>query len=124
MYIFSKAIDILLKEFPELRQFYDDDYEDLMYLFYETEFGNYVMKNVLEHNEVELRKIFDFTERLFTDGDEKMKNLAGVGIVERLYFEKEFMVRYEFLSKYLGQLTRTSFEDSIEWFKNYKESTE
>ena len=112
-YKYVDANNILFKESSELLQFYDDFYEDLRYQFYETEFGEFIMRMVYAKNYSVLSKIFDFTERLFIHGAEKMKTLAGVGIVENMYYERDFMNEYEELSKYFGPLTKQSFENWI-----------
>ena len=47
---------------------------------------------------------------MLANGDDEIKNLIGVAIIESLYFEKDSKTK-EILLKYSGELTKKSFED-------------
>ena len=114
MYNYSESINLLLNAFPKLKSIYEeniDDYEGLPYVFYESVFVKYIMDKIHSHSEAELSSIFDFVENLLLNGDEEIRNLVGVAVIESLYYEKEFMKLNESLLKFYGELTAKSFED-------------
>lgn len=122
MYYYADAINLLINKFPELKPIYEDgidDYMDLPYIFYEPVFGKYIIDKIIARNKSELSSIFDFVEDLLLNGDEDIKNLAEVAIIERLYsklyFDQKFAEYIEFASKFYGELTKKSFDDYINW---------
>ena len=113
MYKYKEAINILINNFSELRKVYEeniDDYEDLPYVFYESVFVKFILDKVNCCDEDKLKTIFIFVEDMLANGDDEIKNLIGVAIIESLYFEKDSKTK-EILLKYSGELTKKSFED-------------
>jgi len=114
MYNYSESIKILTTKFPILKAAYEDDieyYEDLPYVFYEDVFIKHIMDKTQSNDEVELRNIFNFVEDMLFNGDDEIKNLIGVAVVESLYYENDFAWNDKSLSKMYGALTKKSFED-------------
>ena len=114
MYNYSESIKILTTKFPILKAAYEDDieyYEDLPYVFYEDVFIKHIMDKTQSNDEAELRNIFNFVEDMLFNGDDEIKNLIGVAVVESLYYENDFAWNDKSLSKMYGALTKKSFED-------------
>jgi len=115
MLVQADANDLLMNEFEEARIAFDED--DVGYCvgtthcFYFETFVPLVISYLNEKREEELKKAFVFIERLFTDGDEYIKNLADVSIVESLYYEPDYEKYKEKIFSLCGVLTRKSFED-------------
>lgn len=115
---YNTANHLLINEFPEMKPLYyaeENYYHDLLYCFYEGEFVPYIMKQLRQGDKQTLEKIWRFVERLFAEGDDGLVNLAGVAIVESLYFEKDFDSLKEIIFSYCGELTKQSFIDCIEY---------
>ena len=118
MYIFQDAIKILTEQFPEMKKIFEADeeeYFDVQYGFYETEFAKYITSKLRGEDWQEVQKIFDFVEDMFLNGDNEIKNLVGVAIVESIFFEKDFKELYPVILKYCGEKTKESFEDCINY---------
>ena len=116
MHNYSDSISILLEKFPALKPIYEEgiyDYEDLPYVFYESVFVRYITDKAKSFDEVELSNIFNFVEELLVEGDEELKNLIGVAVIESLYHEKHFCELNMLLSKFYGDLTKMSFDDCL-----------
>ena len=114
MYNYGDSICILLERFPALIPIYKEgiyDYENLPYVFYESVFVRYITDKAKTFDEIELSNIFNFVEELLVDGDEELKNLIGVAVIESLYHEKHFSELNMLLSKFYGELTKMSFDD-------------
>lgn len=77
------------------------------------------MKIVINNNyaKEQLQKIFEFVEYLLANGDEKTQNLVEVSVIESLFFEKDFMIKFDNLSKLFGEKTLNSFKKCIEYKK-------
>jgi len=128
----SNACHVLMNEFEAMKKAYDNDedgYDDLAHSFYDEKFVPYIVKQLNENNETELKKIFALVERLFNEGDEYAVNVADVSIVESLYYEKEYEGKYkEKIFSLCGNLTRKSFDrmdeddSAVDDAANYKES--
>jgi hypothetical protein len=88
-----------------------EEYRDLPYAFYESEFVPFIMTQLQLNNLPMLSKIFGFIERLFSDGDEMTANLAEVAIVESLFFENDYSKYENMILSLCGEKTRKSFED-------------
>ena len=111
----SEVNSVLMDEFEAMKKAYygdEDGYDDLAHCFYDNEFVPYIVKHLDENNEAELKKIFAFIEKLFSEGDEYVINVADVSIVESLYYKKEYEGKYkEKIYALCGELTRKSFDD-------------
>jgi len=117
MYNYKEANEILTNKFPEMKKIYESDieeYKNLFYYFYETEFVKYIIDKIIKNDEQELMKIFDFIEDMFANGDDEIVNLVGVAIVESLFFEKNFNELYITIKKYCGERTLKSFENCFQ----------
>jgi hypothetical protein len=90
-----------------------EDYDGLPYVFYESVFVKYVVKKIQISDETELGIIFAFIEDLLWHGDEAIKNLVGVAVIESLYYEEQFMEFNEFVSKFYGEMTAKCFDDTL-----------
>lgn len=113
MYKYKEAINILINRFSELREVYEknvSDYEGLPYVFYESVFLKYILDIATNRDDDKLRKIFLLIEDILSSGDEEIKNLIGVSIVESLYYEKETKSK-KVLENYFGEITKKSYED-------------
>lgn len=105
---------LLMDIFPEMREIYNnnvDEYIDLPYAFYESEFVPFIMNQLRQNRLSDLNKIFNFIEKLFTEGDEMMVNLAGVAIVESLFFENDYNKYESIILDLCGEKTRKSFNE-------------
>ena len=116
MYNYNESINLLLDRFPLLKSTYENniyDYEGLPYVFYESVFVKYIMDKIQSFNEIELINIFNFIEELLLRGDEGIRNLVGVAVIESLYHEKSFNDFNMPLSRFYGKLTKKSFDDCL-----------
>lgn len=116
MFKYEAAIQVLINRFPELKLVYEsniDEYEDLPYVFYESVFVKYIIEAAYSNDENKLSSIFKFIENLLLCGDDQIKNLVGVAIIESLYYEQDFTELNKTFSKYYGDLTRKSLEDCL-----------
>lgn len=124
---FEKANDVLVAAFPEMKEIYDKEYEeyfDLEYSFYESEFQKFIMEQIRSKDTVQLKKIFDFVEDLFENGDDGIVNLVGVAVVESTYFEEDFDDIKDLIFEYCGPKTKASFDDSINWTPDDNEESQ
>jgi len=118
LYKYSESNNILMDRFPRMKSIYAKDvdtdgtpfYQDIPYVFYEGEFSRYILREIDTQNEEELKTIFDFIEDMFLNGDDEIKNLIGVAVVEHLVTEEAFMRSYKKLAGIMGKLTIQSFE--------------
>ena len=93
MHNYTESINLLINRFPVLRPIYEEniyDYEGLPYAFYESIFVKYVMEKIQSSDDSELNRIFMFIEELLLNGDEEMRNLVDVAVIESLYHEDSF----------------------------------
>lgn len=121
---YDNANYVLINKFPKMREIYledEDYYEDLPYLFYESEFTPYIMKLIDTHSITQLKEVFEFIEKLLEMGDERLRTLVGVSVVESLFFENKFMENFEELSKLMGEHTLMEFHQCTD-FKNTREN--
>ena len=115
---YANANEMLMTEFKETRAVFDegeaclkDFYKDIPHCFYEDALVPYVMKLLRENRNDELKKAFSFIEKLFSEGDEDFVDLAGVCIVEPIYYEPDYEEHREKIYSLCGDLTRQSFDD-------------
>ena len=123
---YSNANEMLYSRFDEMKEAYDNDeygYDDVPHCFYSLEFVPYTLKQLEQNNNTEIKKIFDFVEVLFTEGDELTVNLVDVSFVESLYYDKIHENHKTSLLKHCGERTLQSFiecfsdEEKAEWDK-------
>lgn len=117
---YEQANKVLTEEFLEMKVAFENDPEEYddgdihsCYTLYEREFTPYVLRQLRKNNKPELKKIFDFLEKLFTEGDEMIVNLVGVAVVESLYFDGVCDSFKDTLQKFCGNKTLQSFYDSL-----------
>lgn len=111
---YSNANRLLMAEFPELKEIYCnniDEYSDLPYAFYESEFVPFIMDQLRQNCLSNLNKVFSFIEKLFIEGDEMIVNLIGVAVVESLYFENDYNKYKNMIFNLCGEKTRKSFSE-------------
>jgi len=114
MLSYSNANALLINEFDELVSAYNEDDWDFEYsphCFYPAAFVPYIIKCLDDNNMNELNRIFNFVEKLFSEGDEDLLDMAGVSIVESVYYEPDYEKHKEKIYSLCGELTRKSFED-------------
>ena len=99
---YTDANEILLTEFENLKTAFSEHenndlfiLEDGCYSFYEQVFAPYVIKQLDDGNEKELKKIFTFIEKLYREGDPDMRDLIGISIVEDFYYAPDYEQRKE-----------------------------
>lgn len=113
MYVYDEVITNLVEQFPEMKIIIEQDeeyYEDIPYLFYESEFVKFIVSCANDNKNESLTKIFEFIEDLLKNGDEKVVNLVEVAVVESLSFDKDIIDK-KALEKYFGSLTMKSYKD-------------
>ena len=116
MYSYNEAITILVNHFYELKQIYElnkDYYEDLPYVFYESEFSKLIVKTANENNKKKLTEIFEFVEDMLKNGDEKIKNLLEVAVIESIYLDNSIIDK-KVMERYLGTLTLKSYQECFQ----------
>jgi hypothetical protein len=114
MYSYDGAITSLVNRFSELKEIYEldkDYYEDLPYVFYESEFIKFVVKNANMNNKKTLSEIFDFVEDMLKNGDEKVVNLLEVAVIESIYFDNSVTDK-KAIESYFGTLTLKSYTNN------------
>ena len=127
---YCNANELLFKEFEEMLtayesdpEMYDYESEHKCYAVYEREFKPYVMKQLQENNKPELKKIFNFVEKLLNSGDFELANMVGVAVIESLYFDSVDVDFKNTLLEFCGKTTLKSFvscfcdEEKAEWEK-------
>ena len=110
------ANNLLIDTFSKMKEVYDDnadEYVDLPYAFYESEFVPFIVSQLQNGNRSELDKIFSFVEKLFVEGDEMIVNLAGVAIVESLFFEKNYDNYKNVILDLCGEQTCKSLNECV-----------
>ena len=111
---YSNANHLLMDAFPKMKEIYSenvDEYIDLPYAFYESEFVPFIMTQLNSNDLSELNKIFSFIEKLFVCGDEMIVDLAGVAIVESLFFENDYDNYKSIIFNLCGEKTCESFRE-------------
>lgn len=112
MYNYDDAITILTNRFSEMKEIYEldkDDFEDLPYVFYESVFVKFIVKNANSSNKAVLNEIFDFVEDMLMNGDDKIKNLLEVAVIESLYFESNILDKKS-IESYFEDITLKSYK--------------
>ena len=125
---YGNAIDLLFGEFPKIKEardsdleFWDYECEHKCHMLYSIEFVPYILLLLQKNEERELRRIFNFVERLMSSDDKYLINLAEVSIIEPLYFEDANVNHKAALLKHCGSRTLQSFiecfddEERAEW---------
>ena len=113
MYSYNDAITILINKFSELKQVYDEnieEYRELPYVFYESVFTKYIVEKIQLMKKEDLIIICNFLENLIENGDDEIKNLVEVSVIESIYYEKDFEKFKGVLMGFCGNLTKLSFE--------------
>lgn len=111
MYVYDEVITNLVEQFPEMKAIFEQDedyYEDLPYVFYESEFVKFIVSCANDNKHETLTKVFDFIEDLLKNGDEKVVNLVEVAIVESIYFDNTITDKV-MVERYFGSLTMKSY---------------
>jgi len=112
MYKYDDSITYLINHFFELKEIYEKDkdyYENLPYVFYESEFVKYITKNANMNNKNKLITIFEFVEDMLKNGDEKVVTLLEVAVIESIYFEIN-VIDKKSIESYFGTLTLKSYK--------------
>lgn len=112
MYEYDEVITNLVEQFSEIKAIFEQDedyYEDIPYVFYESEFVKFIVSCANDNKKESLIKIFEFIEDLLKNGDEKVINLVEVAVVESLSFDKDILDK-KALEKYFGSLTMKSYK--------------
>ena len=114
---YNNAIEIITEAFKEMKNIYSnniEDYVNLPYAFYESEFVPFIMLKLKQNDLVILNEIFNFIEKLFLSGDDMIVNLVEVAVVESLFFEKNYTKYESAILNLCGKQTRHSFEKCCE----------
>jgi hypothetical protein len=112
MYEYKNAINILTNRFSEMeKEFLSDKdfYEDIPYVFYESVFVKYVVVQIEIKNVELMKKIFVFIEDILENGDDELKELIDVAVVESLFSEENAKQLIEDAQTFFGKLTKLSF---------------
>lgn len=113
MYRYDDAITIIVNRFTEMKSIYEldiDYYEDLPYVFYESEFVKFIVNSANVNNKEVLNEVFDFVEDMLKNGDEKVVNLLEVAVIESIYFDNNIFDK-KVIESYFGVLTLKSYRD-------------
>lgn len=116
MYRYDEAITILINHFPEMKNIYElnkDYYEDIPYVFYESEFVKYIVNFANSNDRDKLTEAFKFVEDMLKNGDEKVVNLIKVAVIESLFFEN-CKDDIKIIESYFGSLTMKSYSDCFQ----------
>jgi len=116
MYVYDEVITILVKQFPEMKAIFEQDedyYEDIPYVFYESEFVKFIVSCANDNKQELLVKIFDFIEDLLKNGDVKVVNLVEVAVIESIYFDKDITNKM-MIERYFGSLTLKSYRECLQ----------
>ncbi len=116
MYAYDEVIETLVRRFSEMKDIFEQDedyYEDIPYVFYESEFVKFIVSCANDRKQELLIRIFDFVEDLLRNGDERVVNLIEVAVVESLFFDKD-IVDKKVLEKYFGSMTMKSYQGCYE----------
>ena len=113
----SDATKLLIEEFDELKKEHDEDITGLDYsevpgCFYQCVFVPYIIKQLDEQNEPELKKVFAFIENLFADGDEDISYLVIEDTIESICGDYDYSKYKDAILDSCGELTRKAFEDA------------
>ena len=85
--IYSNMLFILQMRFPELpwsSETAKNSY-DLPYIIFGLVFVPFIKENILNNNQEEIIRIFDFLEDMACSQDENVRDLLQVGILEALW---------------------------------------
>ena len=107
---YDEIVNEFLDEFPEYIPMYMEhieiNSEVLPHVFFGETLNEDLPKLIEENKKVNLNAIFTFLERMATDGDQEVKNLLMVTILERLGDEPTLLRHAVF--KYMGEKTKQS----------------
>jgi hypothetical protein len=115
MYKYDEVINVVTNKFPQMKEVFEKDeeyYEDLPYVFYESEFVQFIVENANSGNNETLQIIFEIVENLIEFGDEKVVNLIEVAVVESLFLDKRIKNKSNLL-EFFGRLTMNSYSACI-----------
>ncbi|PKM94790.1 MAG: hypothetical protein CVU84_07640 [Firmicutes bacterium HGW-Firmicutes-1] len=113
MYKYDEVISVLTSNFSEMKEIFEKDedyYEDLPYLFYESEFVPFIVECANNGSEGILKKAFEIVEELMKNGDEKVVNLVEVAVVESIFLDTTISNK-KIIEEYFGTLTKNSYQD-------------
>jgi len=105
----------LLNMFPKLKEKFDvytswqDGIETGSHLVFEDVFVPYIVKIILESNDEEIKKCFDYIEQILISDDDYSKNVINVSVLEPLkYNYSNINVR-----KYLCKISKKNFDEIV-----------
>ena len=114
MYIYNEVIEVMNERFPLLKPIYTnsiDEYEGLPYIYFESVVYEYILNKIHKNEYEELKSIFKFVEDLLQQGDEQVKNLIEVSIIENLYLESDFEEINKIIFEFYGTKTKVAFDN-------------
>ena len=119
---YDDANEMLINEFEETRKVFNANEalfgvgfnSGTQHCFYEEALVPYVVKLLNENRNDDLKKVLVFVEKMFTDGDEDVVDMAETSVVEPIYYELDYEKHRDLILSLCGTKTRKSFEDMDE----------
>lgn len=115
MLCYSSIVDTLAERFEGV--FSESEIKedgDLPHVFFEHYFVPYIKKNIFEHNEKEIKNIFDYLEKMVESDDFEVNCLLQVSVLEALISDNT--VRNE-LKKYMGFETEKIYNEILKYLR-------
>lgn len=119
---YGDIIRVLLNEFPELQQRYDEDkfyLENLPHLVFEIIFVPYI-KDILSNanRKDKINKAFELIENMINCTDEKVQEVAIVSVLEPLVSEREIVSMIKINGGVKTAALLSKMEDYFGWWPN------
>ena len=100
---------LLLDKFPELEKEYHDEVdwqegdETGSHVVYGDVFAPYIEKNIIQHNNAEIKKVFAFIEEILSRNEKYSGEVIMFSVLERLMLDE---AHFKSCKKYWGKCTK------------------
>ncbi len=102
----ERCIELMKEIFPNFSSYWDSYIEDygtgLGLTTQMTPFGKYAEDAIKEKDETKIKKIFDFVEFIFLNGDQSVRNAIATGFLEHLMHKDPEQIKFRTIVQYLG----------------------
>jgi hypothetical protein len=100
----ERCLELMKERFPEFLPYWDLCIEnhDLGLIIQMMPFGKYARDAIKTKDEIKIKKIFDFVEFLFINGDQSVRNAIATGFLEYLMNIDPEQIKFSTFVQHLG----------------------